>query len=422
MKRQTLLYCALLAGVLTAITLWWSESQTVEIAENERRPAGRWSFQPPTASNKDLAARSLSLPYLAGTRDSTDGKTGVGVYDQQRAGDGVNLYVSGHASEAILIDMRGRVLHRWQIPFDEVFPNRPSNQDTWGWFIRRAHLLADGDLIVLWQGGGLARVDINGRIRWSLDLGVYNDLDYGEGDEPTIVTLSKSIDNRPTLRAEPVLNDHLVWIDPQSGEVQRTLSILDAISRSRWSSVLEDIPGHADILHCNTVSVLDAGQVAGTAFQPGNILFSAREIHFIGILDSTTEELVWGQQGPFRLQHEPVLLSGGNLLIFDNDGNVDGTSRALEISLVGAIEWSYPKINQPVLDSPEAGVVQRLTNGNTLIVESYAGRAIEVTSDQEVVWQFDTPHRAGPDQRLVASLLQLVRLPRPDWLPENQAN
>jgi hypothetical protein len=55
-----------------------------------------------------------------------------------------------------------------------------------------------------------------------------------------------------------------------------------------------------------------------------------------------------------------------------------------------------------------------LWNGNTLITESENGRAIEVTRGGRVVWEFNSPHRAGPRSELVATLFEVLRLP-PDF-------
>jgi hypothetical protein len=43
-------------------------------------------------------------------------------------------------------------------------------------------------------------------------------------------------------------------------------------------------------------------------------------------------------------------------------------------------------------------LADRLPNGNTLIVESDAGRAFEVTAEGEIVWEFLNPDRM-PDGR-----------------------
>jgi hypothetical protein len=61
-----------------------------------------------------------------------------------------------------------------------------------------------------------------------------------------------------------------------------------------------------------------------------------------------------------------------------------------------------------------------LPNGDVLITESERGRASEITRDGDVVWEFLSPHRAGPENRLVATLFEVVRLPPEEvesWLP-----
>ena len=57
---------------------------------------------------------------------------------------------------------------------------------------------------------------------------------------------------------------------------------------------------------------------------------------------------------------------------------------------------------------------QRLPNGNTLITESDGGRALEVTPDRRIVWEFFNPHRAGEQGEYIATLFELLRLP-PDF-------
>ena len=62
--------------------------------------------------------------------------------------------------------------------------------------------------------------------------------------------------------------------------------------------------------------------------------------------------------------------------------------------------------------SGTSSTVQRLPNGNTLIVVTESGRAIEVTAERDVVWEFFNPERAGERRELIASLFQLQRIPR----------
>ncbi|MFP5288510.1 MAG: hypothetical protein ACLGI9_22435, partial [Thermoanaerobaculia bacterium] len=54
-------------------------------------------------------------PYLQGYRPAED-RPLVIEHDPAAAWRGLNFYVSGHAAEAVLMDMKGQVLHRWKYP------------------------------------------------------------------------------------------------------------------------------------------------------------------------------------------------------------------------------------------------------------------------------------------------------------------
>jgi hypothetical protein len=78
------------------------------------------------------------------------------------------------------------------------------------------------------------------------------------------------------------------------------------------------------------------------------------------------------------------------------------------------IHWSFSGAADAPFFTRTCGSVQRLANGNTLITESDAGRAFEVTRDKRIVWEFVSPHRAGRGGELIATLFDVVRLP-PDF-------
>jgi len=114
-------------------------------------------------------------------------------------------------------------------------------------------------------------------------------------------------------------------------------------------------------------------------------------------------------------QHEPVPLKNGNLLIFDNLGN-HRKSRVIEYHTYRKmVTWEYTGSEDRELFSKTCGAAQRLPNGNTLITESDAGRALEVTSEGVIVWEFYNPHRAGENNELIATLFEVKRVDR-DYL------
>jgi hypothetical protein len=137
--------------------------------------------------------------------------------------------------------------------------------------------------------------------------------------------------------------------------------------------------------------------------QAGQVLVSFREISTIALIDMKTASVVWAQTGPWIRQHDAEFLDDGDLLLFDNEGDPNGYggTRVLEIDPANfKIDWRYGGRSDQTLDSVARGSQARLKNGNTLIVESYAGRMFEVTRDGKVVWEFINPVRGQvhPDQ------------------------
>ncbi len=454
MRRPLLILLTATLLVTTAVWLW-SRFTDGPIPDDELPPMGVWfGGNPATRAlthDPDELARLLALPYAAGEKLATAPGLGVVVHDPERSQPGVNFYVSGHGSEAILIDNDGTFLHRWQADQFQLFPDLKPSTEAQPFNLRRAHLLPNGDILALWHGGGMARLDLRSNVIWTQDLGFYNDLFVGGGPPTpgggrapapptlgTLVALHKTAEVRPRFGNDPVLNDQLVWLDPATGRVLRRLSLLDAVLDSEWAGLLDSEPRDpADLLHANTITVLDESTIAGSPFQPGWILTSLREISLVAVLDPEAKggrgKIVWAQHGPFNRQHEPILVPGSDnspatLVVFDNSGGPERSTRVLRLDLDGNILWRYPDPDGPTagqsLDSTfGAGSIHLQPNGNLLIIDSVSGRAIELAPDddagwQDIVWQFETPHRAGKRGTLIATLMDLKRLPRPDWLPE----
>ncbi|MFQ5510877.1 MAG: hypothetical protein ACE5EO_03410 [Candidatus Krumholzibacteriia bacterium] len=55
-----------------------------------------------------------------------------------------------------------------------------------------------------------------------------------------------------------------------------------------------------------------------------------------------------------------------------------------------------------------------------LITESNYGRALEVTRDKKVVWEFLNPNRAGENNELIGTLFEMKRVEYsyPRWLDD----
>jgi outer membrane protein assembly factor BamB len=200
------------------------------------------------------------------------------------------------------------------------------------------------------------------------------------------------------------------------GEVQRKLSVLEAFERSPYAALLERMPPRPDILHTNTLEILD-GRLAERhpAFRRGNLLLSVLELDTVAVLDPGSGEIVWALSDLWRKQHQPTVVGDGRLLVFDNVGAGPDRSRVLELDpFTREVLWRYGGDPETDFLSRTLGSCQRLPNGNTLITESENGRALEVTPQGEVAWEFASPHRAGEQGELVAVLFEMERL-APDF-------
>lgn len=146
------------------------------------------------------------------------------------------------------------------------------------------------------------------------------------------------------------------------------------------------------------------------------------------LIDIEEEKAVWAMAGLWKYQHDPSVLDNGNILLFDNFGDEVpfGDSRVIEIDPAdSAIVWRYRGTKERPLFTELRGATERLPNGNTLIVESFAGRAIEVTNDGEVVWEFLTPYRQPFAKDRVATILDIRRLEKNrslDWIAAENEN
>ena len=65
-----------------------------------------------------------------------------------------------------------------------------------------------------------------------------------------------------------------------------------------------------------------------------------------------------------------------------------------------------------------------LPDGNTVVVETEGGRALEIASNGEAVWEFRSPFRMSGSEDKVANLYSLQRVDpsRASWLSSRREN
>ena len=390
------------------------------------RPPGRWPLardadpaEGITEEQRAAIERLRSLGYVSGS-EPYNGQSGVALWDTQLTYNGLNLWTDAARAQAVLMDMAGKELHRWQLPIEAAFPG-DRKESVNGW--RRVRLLENGDLLAIYEGVGLIRIDRESRLLWAYPGDAHHDLDIT--DDGLIYVLTREAEVLPRISKElPVLHDFVVVLASDGTELRR-ISLLEAIERSDYSDLMQRALGSlsvrrrdgaapGDIFHTNTLEILD-GSLGDRLppFRAGNVLVSMRQTNTIAVLDMKQARITWAMSGPWVMQHQPTVLANGNILLFDNLG-AGGRSRVIEFDpSTQEITWSYDG-REYELFSPILGSNQRLPNGNTIITESVYGRAIEVAPSKQIVWEFRTPSRAGDNGELIAGLYELERL-EPDF-------
>lgn len=369
---------------------------------------------PPLDKNSAIEASQKeqleSLGYTAASQPAPRSKN-VTVYDPIRAENGLNLYASWRAPEAILMDMRGNVLHRWRYEMDRVWPAAASfaeidHPDFW----RRIYPLPGGDLLAIYEGFGLIRIDRDSNRIWDYPGKCHHDISVTPDGQ--IYTLTREAKRIPRIHpTELVVEDFIAVLDLQGRELWK-LSILECFENSDYAKMLDVLPSRqGDIFHTNTIKVFDgACENFSPYYKKGNLLISILHLDAIAIIDPQQKKVVWALAGMWDAQHEPTLLSGGSMLILDNLGN-NGKSRILEFNPFSKeILWEYKGDSQKPFYTMGCGSCRRLSNGNTLITETDFGRAFEVTPQKEIVWEFINPHRSGKNGELIAKIAEMIRL------------
>jgi hypothetical protein len=349
----------------------------------------------------------LSVPYLQGYKPAPLQKD-VTIYEKDRAYPGYNFYSSGHAQQAFLMDMEGKVLHEWRFDLVRIAPKLAQYEG--GQYWRRVHLFPNGDVLAIYEGIGLIKLDKDSNLLWSFLGNAHHSMFVDADGSIYVLTRRPRIIPRINKRV-PLLEDFITILDSE-GRVMRNISLLQCFANSKYAPVIDtlDPSGYNNVFHSNTVQVFDGSlSERSPLFKQGNALVSLRHLNLIAILDLERQSVLWAMSDMWLKQHEPILLKNGNILIFDNLGNL-GKSRVLEFEPFSQeIRWAYAGEPEKELVSFAMGAIQRLPNGNTLITESDSGRALEVTPEGKTVWEFVNPHRAGEKNELIATLLEVQR-------------
>lgn len=310
-------------------------------------------------------------------------------HDSRKSYNGFTLINPIGKSFPYLIDMHGKVINHWNI-------GGPLSSD--------ARLLPNGNLLCTLRnddgpmadlegsGGILLEIDWHGNIVWKYEDPFLHHGFYRRDNGNTLVL--KWVQMPPALAAKVK--------GGVSGSERNGVMWGDAIQEITpggeivWEWVAHEHlkPESLDrCLLCPRDTWIHANGISEMI--DGSIVVSFAKINTVAIIDKRSSNIKW-QWGSDTLSHQssPVVLDGGDLLVFDNGmhpyGFAFSFSRVVEISVnTSSISWIYGGADDTtIFYSSIMGSCQRLANGNTLVCEGTSGRVFEVNANGDLVWEF----------------------------------
>jgi hypothetical protein len=342
--------------------------------------------------------------------------TGLTHHDRALSFKGYTLLAPVGGDSVYLLDMDGRIVHRWrlvgfrvfcpkllpdgrlsalctdtslppppQVPFDQ--PPPPFAQQ-----VRRIGGNASHVLDVAWDG----------KVLWQYrNEAIHHDfvrLPNGNTVVNEFVEIPADLAGRvrggvrrPREKFPPLISDDFVEIDPTGQEVSRThlWELLDPVR-----DPICPLEPRAEWTHTNSLALMPNG----------DLLFSCRQNSRVGIIERESGRLRWKYGFPdIAHQHHATALPNGNVQIFDNGMHRIGLpySRVVEVNPeTSKVEWEYTGEPPEQFFSAHISGADRLPNGNVLACEGSSGRVFEVARRGEVVWEWVSPFAYPTQGRL----------------------
>jgi len=311
-------------------------------------------------------------------------------YNPQLSWRGYTLFTANYIT-ALLMDMEGRIVHRWQYQKG----------------ITNAELLPNGNLMALampsenvegqrglnGQAASCFELDWDGNLVWEYeDPWMHHDFQR----MPNGNTLIVKWEPMPRGMVRKVKGGYNAdGDDPKHMLGDTVLEVTpDGVIKKHWKSwhhfdtateVICPLDHRMEWTHCNSISLSPKG----------DWLMSFRRTSTIAEISARTGKVKWKWgDGTTGHQHDAKYTPQGTITIFDNGIHRRGIdySRALEIDAkTRKILWQYTDNPPFSFYSLMGGSVDRLPNGNTLICETAKGQFFEVTLDKKVVWEYINP-------------------------------
>lgn len=340
-------------------------------------------------------------------------RSGVRIEKKDQIQPGMTVLVSAWKGEesgklelgARLIDQTGNTLHEWKPNLDELFPNPSADSDAEDF--HGSYLLSSGDLVLVLTHIGVARIDACGNVKWRLEEKNHHSVARTEDGSfwvPGVSSVRKTKtpefpDGLPGLE-KPLWMDRMLHIS-KDGELLEDINVLDVLYTNNLEHyIIKGMdPGvslRSDAVHLNDIEPLSPSMSGEyPLFDTGDLLVSLKFPDLVFVFDPDSKKVKWYESRYFTRQHDPDFIGSGWIGVFDNRkdpskrGKMLGGTRIVEVQPhTDSVRISFPTPRSEHHYTHVRGKWQDLANGNKLLVESNAGRVVEVNPDGETVWEW----------------------------------
>ena len=320
------------------------------------------------------------------------------IYSEDKIQNGYYAYMGYDGLKkkymAWLMDAKGNKLHEWDLTYEYLDENGPLNgSDSPHAF----SILKDGSLVVNFDSGDvMARIDQCSKPIWTKEGVFHHSLTIDDAG------------NLWTWRGENTAYayyNYMVNVDSQTGKTISEIGLIEDLLKSpdssgniygvrsdfnfqSFNSTPENKDEH-DLFHPNDVDVLSS-DIADkfTNFNAGDLLLSFRNNHLVAVVDPITKKLKWWSAGPWKFQHDPDFTLDGKISVYSNN-TYYGRSEIIKIDPVSGIVENELEKGDLFFYSKYQGKHQYLPNGNLLIIIPDEGRAVQVTSAGDKVFEYN---------------------------------
>jgi hypothetical protein len=305
------------------------------------------------------------------------------------------------------VDFAGQVVHQWNIDWHKIWPDAthidpefvPRGQP--GTHIHGSRLMDNGDIVFNFENLGLVRLDACGNTVFKAPNFTHHSIDIDQQGNfwvPGQVNHKKKWPQFPNY-VPPFKDDLLVKLSDK-GQVLQEISMMSVLNDNGYQGLMylstiksRKIQVSGDVYHLNDIEVFPTTLAEGI-FKHGDLLVSLRNINTVLVLDPVSLTIRYLTTGKFVRQHDADFIDGNTFSVYDNNNiAAPGHNNSSKIVMISALDNSLTEYISGTEALPFYSMImgkhQWLRNGNLLIAESMNGRAFEINSQKQLVWEYN---------------------------------